>query len=356
MFINVRIKEVDKEFLDVRLLDHFTEAPNLSERKEEIINCDFLDGRYFVYYTDGFCLLRCNYELAYKCTDIIKINDDYIHISLLASGSYRVLKKGAKEFKTLTPGSLSYAYFNDHDVEMEMSAENEPLHYTRIFLSKKFYLGLLENENWIKKDYFYKQVKAGKYLDFGNFRIPMNYNIVEILNQIVHNAHEGALGHYYLLSKLKELFLMSHIYKMQKAPPQGIKADEYSKLERAKIYLEKNYKKNPTIKQVSRTVVLNEFKLKSGFKEVYNNTIHGYITQLRMEHARKLLMQESTVNEVSSSLGYKSVSHFISSFRKYFGVTPKQLSITDLFSDTGKAVCLTASLFVNEVIGAVSCV
>lgn len=341
MFINVKLKEVDKEFLDLNLLDHYTEAPDLTEKKEEIINYDFLDGRYFVYYTDGFCVLRCNYEMAYKCTDIIKINDDYIHISLLASGSYKVLKKGAEAHKKLTPGSLSYAYLRDHDVEMEMSAEDEPLHYTRIFLSKKFYLGLLENENWIKKDYFYKQVKAGKYLDFGNFRVPMNYNIVEILNQIVSNAHEGSLGHYYLLSKLKELFLMSHIYKLEKNLPLGIKADEYSKLERAKIYLEKNYKKNPTIKQVSRTVLLNEFKLKKGFKEMYNQTIHAYMTKLRMEHAKKLLMLESPVNEVSASLGYKSVSHFIASFRKYFGVTPKQLSITDLFSNSGRALCIT---------------
>ncbi|WP_163407073.1 helix-turn-helix domain-containing protein [Flavobacterium ajazii] len=355
MFISVRVKEVDKEFLDINLLDHYTEEPDLSEKKEEIINYDFLDGRYFVYYTDGFCLLRCNYEQAYKCTDIIKINEDYIHISLLASGSYKVLKKGADELKTLTPGSLSYAYLYDHDVEMEMSAEDEPLHYTRIFLSKKFYLGLLENENWIKKDYFYKQVKAGNYLDFGNFRVPMNYNIVEILNEIVHNAHEGSLGHYYLLSKLKELFLMSHIYKLEKVLPSGIKAEEYSKLERAKIYLEKNYKKNPTIKQVSRAVLLNEFKLKSGFKEIYNQTMHSFITQLRMEHARKLLMQDSTVNEVSASLGYKSVSHFIASFRKYFGVTPKQLSITDMFTDSGKAMCFTAGILINDLLAPIFC-
>ncbi|MBB4802123.1 AraC-like DNA-binding protein [Flavobacterium nitrogenifigens] len=356
MFINVRIKEVDKEFLHINLLDHYTEAPDLNEKKEEIVNYDFLDGRYFVYYTDGFCLLRCNYELAYKCTDIIKINDDYIHISLLASGSYKVLKKGADEHTKLTPGSLSYAYLRDHDVEMEMSAEEEPLHYTRIFLSRKFYLGLLENENWIKKDHFYKQVKAGKYLDFGSFRVPMNYNIVEILNSIVHNAHKGALGHYYLLSKLKELFLISHIFKLEKVVPSGMKATDYTKIEHARIFLEKNYKKNPTIKQVSRTVLLNEFKLKSGFKEVYRQTMHSYITELRMEHARKLLMQESAVNEVSALLGYKNVSHFISSFRKHFGVTPKQLAITDLFTDAGKAVCLAAGLLFNDVLAAVCCI
>lgn len=84
--------------------------------------------------------------------------------------------------------------------------------------------------------------------------------------------------------------------------------------------------------------------------------IHSYITKLRMEHARRLLMQEATVNGVSAALGYKNPSHFIASFRKYFGVTPKQLSITDLFTDTGRGVCITAGFVVNELFGLIFCI
>lgn len=251
--------------------------------------------------------------------------------------------------ENIVTGSLHFAYLPDHDVEMEMSATDEKLNYTRIFLSKKFFLGLLQNEFWTEMDFFYKEVKNNRYVNFGVVKIPMNYRIVEILNEIADNAHQGALGHYYLLSKLKELFLMTHIFRTEKMIPDHIKSEELQKLEQVKIYLEKHYFENPTIKQLSRIVILNEFKLKNGFKEVYNCTIHSYLTQLRMEHARKMLLDEKPVNDVSSALGYKSVSHFIVSFRKFFGVTPKQISLLDLLNDgKSRIICFLLSLSFNN--------
>lgn len=332
MFINVKLKEANKTVVDIDLLDNYSEAPILNNKKFEIINYKLLDGKYFSYYTDGFCILRCNYEVAQKCTDIIVIKGEYIHITLLASGSFRVLKKGFDDYLDIKPGTLQFAHFNEHDVEMEMSAVDEKLHYTRIFLSKKFYLELLENEKWTKNDFFFNEVKNHKHVDFGIVKISMNYRIVEILNAIAENAYEGLMGNFYLFSKLKELFLMAHIFRSEAVFFNAIKSDEVEKLEEVKVYLEKNYDQTPTIKQLSRIVLLNEFKLKNGFKELYNCTIHAYVTQLRMEKARKMLLEEFTVNDVSSVLGYKSVSHFIASFRKYFGVTPKQIVLTDMFN------------------------
>jgi AraC-like DNA-binding protein len=349
MFISAKLKEANKTVVNIDLLDHFTKTPVVTDKKHEVVDYKLLDGKYFVYYTDGFCILRCNYDVAHKCTDQIIIKEDYIHISLLASGSFKVSQKGEEVFRSIMPGSLQFAYLPDHDIEMEMSAINEKLNYTRIFLSKKFFLGLLENEFWVEKDLFFNEVKNNRYVNFGKVKIPMNLGIIEILNEIAENAHEGSLGHYYLLSKLKELFLMSHIFQSEKVLPDHKKADELKKLEQAKIYLEKYYSENPTIKQVSRVVLLNEFKLKNGFKEIYNCTIHAYMTQLRMEQARKMLLEENTVNDVSLTLGYKSVSHFIVSFRKYFGVTPKQISLSNMFNDgKSKVICFLVSFLVND--------
>lgn len=350
MFINVKLKEANQTVVEIDLLDHNSEVPSLVNKKSEIINYKLLEGKYFAYYADGFCILRCNYAVAEKCTDIIFIKGEYIHISLLASGSFRVLKKGCKEYLNIKTGTIQFAHFDEHDVEMEMSAVNEKLHYTRLFLSKKFYLELLENENWTKNDFFYNEVKNGRHVDFGVVKTTMNYQIIEMLNEIAENAYEGSLGNYYLLSKLKELFLMTHIFRSEtESLPDTIKSDEIEKLEVVKIYLEKHYDETPTIKQLSRMVLLNEFKLKNGFKEVYNFTIHAYITQLRMGKAKKMILEEVSVNEVSAVLGYKSVSHFIASFKKYFGVTPKQVVLTDLFNDgKTKLICFLTGLFINN--------
>ena len=45
-------------------------------------------------------------------------------------------------------------------------------------------------------------------------------------------------------------------------------------------------------------------------------------SQARLLSALPLLEQERTVTDVALDLGYESISAFVSSFRKFFGVTP----------------------------------
>jgi AraC-like DNA-binding protein len=66
-------------------------------------------------------------------------------------------------------------------------------------------------------------------------------------------------------------------------------------------------------------------KLKEGFKEVYGDTVYGYILDQKMEYARQLLDNgQNNVNEVGLKVGYSTASHFISAFKKKYGTTPKK--------------------------------
>ena len=68
---------------------------------------------------------------------------------------------------------------------------------------------------------------------------------------------------------------------------------------------------------------INEFKLKQGFKQVFNNTVFGYLSDYKLNQARELLLRGNTaIKEVADSLGYSSVQHFSHAFRKKFGVPP----------------------------------
>ncbi|NVK05308.1 MAG: helix-turn-helix transcriptional regulator [Flavobacteriia bacterium] len=97
------------------------------------------------------------------------------------------------------------------------------------------------------------------------------------------------------------------------------------KIKMAKEFLMKNMSQPPSIKDLAREVGLNEYRLKVGFKEVYGNTVYGYLLDHKMEHARTLLdSSKYKVNEVAYTLGYTNPSHFITAFKKKFGLTPKK--------------------------------
>ena len=81
-----------------------------------------------------------------------------------------------------------------------------------------------------------------------------------------------------------------------------------------------------TIKQLSRKVAMNECYLKKGFKEMFGTTIFEFYQNQRMEHAKYLLYQKGlSVTEVSDILGYSSISHFSTAFKKHTGLKPCEL-------------------------------
>lgn len=81
-----------------------------------------------------------------------------------------------------------------------------------------------------------------------------------------------------------------------------------------------------TIRELSRKVAINECYLKKGFKVMFGTTIFDFYQDQRMEHARYLLYEKGlTVSAVSAQLGYSSISHFSSAFKKHTGLKPCEL-------------------------------
>jgi len=81
-----------------------------------------------------------------------------------------------------------------------------------------------------------------------------------------------------------------------------------------------------TIKELSRKVAMNECYLKKGFKEMFGTTIFEFYQSQRMEHAKYLLYEKGlSVTEVSVMLGYSSISHFSTAFKKHTGLKPCEL-------------------------------
>lgn len=102
-------------------------------------------------------------------------------------------------------------------------------------------------------------------------------------------------------------------------------ADRQKIIEARKILLE-HISEPLTIKELSRKVATNECYLKKGFKEMFGTTIFDFFQSQRMEHAKYLLYEKGlSVTDVSSLLGYSSISHFSTAFKKLTGLKPCEL-------------------------------
>jgi len=100
---------------------------------------------------------------------------------------------------------------------------------------------------------------------------------------------------------------------------------EMGKIREARDLVIKNMADPITLKNLARAVGTNEFKLKVGFKSMFGTSVYAYLTDFRLQEARKLLSDRTlNVKDVSHRIGYANPSHFISAFKKKFGVTPKR--------------------------------
>jgi AraC-like DNA-binding protein len=98
------------------------------------------------------------------------------------------------------------------------------------------------------------------------------------------------------------------------------------KIEKAREVLIRHIGEPITIKELSRKVAINECYLKKGFKELFGTTVFDFYQSQRMEHAKYLLYEKGlSVTEVSLMLGYSSISHFSTAFKRHTGLKPCEL-------------------------------
>jgi len=149
-----------------------------------------------------------------------------------------------------------------------------------------------------------------------------------ILNQIINEKLSENVKNLYLKGKIFELlgiyFNESNDLNIEQCP---FLADEKNvvKIKMAKEIIIKNFENPPSLKELSTEVEIPLKNLKTGFKQIYGNTVFGFLTDYKMNTASKMLSSRSfNVNEVSTHLGYSSSSHFINVFKKKFGITPKK--------------------------------
>jgi AraC-like DNA-binding protein len=147
----------------------------------------------------------------------------------------------------------------------------------------------------------------------------LNHNYSDTLENIFVNAQTQML----LLNTLdclddKELNVISCKFLSNEA--------DREKVLKAREVLLEHIGEPITIKQLSRKVAMNECYLKKGFKEMFGTTIFDFYQSQRMEHAKYLLYQKGlSVTEVSDILGYSSISHFSTAFKKHTGLKPCEL-------------------------------
>ena len=175
--------------------------------------------------------------------------------------------------------------------------------------------------------------------DILNFRHTSSFSMamslcnktLSVLDSLLNHSYSDSLENIYINAQTQMLLL----YSMECMPEdqhEGFSCKflaneaDREKIILARTILLEHISEPLTIRELSRKAAINECYLKKGFKEMFGTTIFDFFQSQRMEHARYLLYEKGlSVTDVSLLLGYSSISHFSTAFKKHTGLKPCEL-------------------------------
>jgi AraC-like DNA-binding protein len=176
--------------------------------------------------------------------------------------------------------------------------------------------------------------------DILNFRHPSSFSKIlslcgrsaMVLEALLNHSYNDSLENIYVNAQTQMLLLYSLECMLGDKDVETFQCkfltneNDREKIVKSREILLQHIGEPITIKELSRKVAINECYLKKGFKELFGTTIFDFYQSQRMEHARYLLYEKGlSVTEVSMMLGYSSISHFSTAFKKHTGLKPCEL-------------------------------
>ncbi len=96
-------------------------------------------------------------------------------------------------------------------------------------------------------------------------------------------------------------------------------------ISRVVSHIEKNFAQDISLKTMAYDLNINAAYLGQLFKLETGQLFSVYLNRIRIDHAKKLLLQTNcTLSEVSLQCGYANISYFYNIFKKFTGQTPSQ--------------------------------
>lgn len=91
-----------------------------------------------------------------------------------------------------------------------------------------------------------------------------------------------------------------------------------------KNYIDRNYSKIDSVSDVAKQFFYSREHTSRLFKKHFDISISNYILQRRILESRKMILDGISITDTAYSVGFKSLSAFICSFRKINGMSPSE--------------------------------
>ena len=196
-------------------------------------------------------------------------------------------------------------------------------------LTKSFYADLVA-QYLTSDDGLPSMIAQEKEFNTMNQHLPADAAVLGILKNILECPFEGEMKIAYLKEHIRALFTLQLFHFNALIPGASTTSDnriterDRDILHAVKEYIDLNFLNPNSLESLSRHFGLNEFKLKHGFKIVFETSPIRYLQHKRLSFALSLLRDtDKSIKEISQEIGYAHAANFTTAFVRTFGHSPQ---------------------------------
>jgi len=275
-----------------------------------------------VFVEDGIFILKIQNDTKEPKVITRDIDSSYIQFHFCLKGRSRFNFNEGSYYLEVNEENSLLLYNTQKDLPLDLVVSPNSWLLSVVMTIRKFhslfsdeadYIPFLSEDNKEKKYYSQEMVSPA---------------IAVVLSQLMNYNLHPSIKKLYLKGKVFELISL-YFNKTEDADleqcPYLADEDNVRRIKMAKEIIISRMAEPPTLGELSEEVGLGLKRLKEGFKQIYGDSVYGFLFDYKMEYARKMLESgKHNVNEVGLKVGYSTASHFIASFKKKFGTTPKK--------------------------------
>ena len=271
---------------------------------------------------DGFYVFRLQNDTDQVTRELHDISSNYIQFHFCMKGEGNFLFNTGNYVLNVKEEHSILLYNPQRDLPIDLKLQPNTWIIGIVISIKKFHSLFSQDADHIH--FLSPENSTKKYYDNAVVSPSMAVVLSQILSSNIHQSMKAL----YLKGKVYEL-LSLYFNKNEDTDieqcPFLIDEDNIRKIRLAKELILQNISEPPSLQMLSESIALSLNKLKEGFKQLYGDTVFGYLLDHKMEEARRMLASKNyNVNEVGLKIGYSTSSHFIAAFKKKYGTTPKK--------------------------------
>lgn len=282
---------------------------------------DFGDAIFHCYIGDGFSLWYSSYLIKQnsKLTAIADSRVLELHISVVnqIEGSWDGIAS-----PSLSPYEFSLTFTPHVHTEAHFAAGKSyvtcDIHFEKWFLQQMAADFPLLAE-------FLEKVEMGIPTDLTDTHFCCTLEMINAIRFVYDHRNSKRSYKHLLECKVKEILIdaLERTEVNREGNPLKLSDRDRQGLLEAKRLIELEVDEMPSLATICSKTLLNEFKLKKGFKQLFGVSPYQYHVQLKMEQAKFLLLNtHQSIVEISLTLGYQYDNNFSIEFKKYAGCTP----------------------------------